>query len=312
MARSIWTGAISFGLVTIPVKLYSATSSHTIGFNQFQKGSGERIRYKRVAESTGEEVDYNDIVKGHEVDDGTFVIVTPEELESVEPTKSRRIEISDFVDLDDIDPIFWNKTYYLGPAGDTGAEKPYALLLEAMTQTGKVGIGRFVMRDKEYLVTIRPTAKGDMLALETMYFADEIRGAGDVDNVPVDEEVSPKELTMATQLIDALAGPWDPSQYADTYRERVKELIAAKAKGKDIVVSEHEETPQVADLMEALRASVEASKKGGGGTSAAAAGGDLAALSRDELYERASDADIPGRSKMSKDELVQALQKVAS
>src|SRR5688500_1189566 len=156
MARSIWTGAISFGLVTIPVKVYSATSSHTIDFHQFQEGTGERIRYKRVAEGSGKEVEYSEIVKGHEVDDGTFVIVTPEELRSVEPTKSKRIEIEDFVDLDEIDPIYWEKTYYLAPAGDVGAEKPYALLLEAMRQTGKVGIGRFVMRDKEYLVTVRP------------------------------------------------------------------------------------------------------------------------------------------------------------
>ena len=313
MARSMWTGAISFGLVTIPVKMYSATQSHKIAFNQFAKDSGERIRYKRVAESSGKEVDYEDIVKGHEVDDGRFVIVTPEELESVEPTKSRRIDIEDFVDLDEIDPIYWNKTYYLGPAGDMGAEKPYALLLEAMRKANKVGIGKFVMRDKEYLVTIRPV--GDLLGLETMYFADEVRTANDIDNVPVDEKVADRELKMATQLIEALTTEWDPSKYRDTYRERVEELLAAKAKGEDIVVSEDVETPQVADLMEALKASVEASKKGArpAGATAKGANGEgssghgLRELSKDELYERATKADVPGRSKMTKDELIDAL-----
>ena len=312
----MWTGAISFGLVTIPVKLYSATSSHTISFNQFQKDTGERIRYKRVAEGTGEEVEYSDIVKGHEVDDGRFVIVTPEELASVEPTKSRRIDIEDFVDLDDIDPIYWNKTYYLGPAGDLGAEKPYALLLQAMKAANKVGVGKFVMREKEYLVTIRPI--GDMLGLETMYFADEVRSTKDIDNVPVDEKVADRELQMARQLIDALASEWDPSKYQDTYRKRVEELLAAKAKGEDIVVAEDVETPQVADLMEALKASVEASRKGGtpkvGGGGGGAGGGEdgLSELSKDELYERASKADIPGRSKMTKDELIDALTAKAS
>jgi DNA end-binding protein Ku len=322
MARSMWTGAISFGLVTIPVKLYSATQSHTISFNQFAKDSGERIRYKRVAEGSGKEVSYEDIVKGHEIDDGRFVIVTPEELASVEPTKSRRIDIEDFVDLDDIDPVYWNKTYYLGPAGDLGAEKPYALLLEAMRKANKVGIGKFVMREKEYLVTIRPL--GDMLALETMFFADEVRSADEIDNAPVSEEVSDKELAMATQLIDALATEWDPTKYEDTYRERVEELLAAKAKGEDVVVADEVETPQVADLMEALKASVEASKKGTvarpGTTSddtddtadGAKGDGDLAKLSKDELYERATAADVPGRSKMTKDQLVDALTAKAS
>ena len=311
----MWTGAISFGLVTIPVKLYSATSSHTISFNQFQKDTGERIRYKRVAEGSGEEVEYSDIVKGHEVDDGRYVIVTPEELASVEPTKSRRIEIEDFVDLDDIDPIYWNKTYYLGPAGDLGAEKPYALLLQAMKAANKVGIGKFVMREKEYLVTIRPI--GDMLGLETMYFADEVRDAGEIDNVPVDEEVADRELKMARQLIDALDTEWDPHKYRDTYRERVEELLAAKAKGEDVVVAEEVETPQVADLMEALKASVEASRKGAPARpGTASAGGSsngetLRELSKDELYERAADADIPGRSKMTKDELIKALSKAS-
>ena len=315
MARAMWSGSISFGLVTIPVKLFSATSSHSIDFNQFQKGTGERIRYKRVAEGSGEEVEYSDIVKGHEVENGTYVIVTPEELASVEPTKSRTIDIEDFVDLDDIDPIYWNSTYYLGPAENVGAEKPYALLLKAMKQSGKVAIARFVMRDKQYLATIRPV--GNLLGLSTMYFSDEVRGADDVANAPVKTNVTDRELTMAEQLIESLSSKWDPKKYEDTYRDRVLELIKAKAKGEDIVVEKDERTPEVADLMEALRASVEASKSGKRPTAAKreAAGSknpdDLHDLSKDELYERAGDAEIAGRSKMSKDELIEALEEAS-
>jgi DNA end-binding protein Ku len=310
MPRAIWSGAISFGLVTVPVKLFTATSSHSIDFNQFEKGTGERIRYKRVAENSGKEVEYGDIVKGHEVEDGKYVIVTPEELASVEPTKSRTIDIEDFVDLDDIDPIYWNNTYYLGPAENVGAEKPYALLLEAMKQSKKVAIARFVMRDKQYLATIRPV--GNLLAISTMYFADEVRAETEVPNTPVKADVTGKELAIAEQLVDSLSATWDPAKYEDTYRDRVMDLIKAKAKGEDIVVEEQEEAPKVADLMEALRASVEASKKrASGGPVGGKSEGDLEDLSKDELYERAGNADIPGRSKMSKDELIKALLKAS-
>ncbi len=314
MARAIWSGSISFGLVTIPVKMFSATSSHSVDFHQFQKGTGERIRYKRVAEGSGAEVEYGDIVKGHEVEDGKYVIVTPEELAAVEPTKSRTIDIEDFVDLAEIDPIFWNATYFLAPAENVGAEKPYALLLKALKQTGKVAIARFVMREKQYLATIRPI--GNMLGLATMYFADEVRGADDVSNVPVDANVTERELAMAEQLIDSLSTDWEPKKYHDTYTERVLELIERKARGEDVVVEKEERTPEVADLMEALRASVEASKSGKRPTAAkredpAAKGEDLHDLSKDELYERAGKAEIPGRSKMSKEELIEALQEAS-
>ena len=310
MPRAIWSGAISFGLVTIPVKLFTATSSHSIDFNQFEKGSGERIRYKRVAENSGKEVEYSDIVKGHEVEDGKYVIVTPEELASVEPTKSRTIDIEDFVDLDDIDPIYWNNTYYLGPSENVGAEKPYALLLKAMKESKKVAIARYVMRDKQYLATIRPV--GNLLAISTMYFADEVRAEDEVPNTPVKETITDKELAIAEQLVDSLSSKWDPAKYEDTYRDRVMDLIKAKAKGEDVVVEEQEEAPKVADLMEALRASVEASKKrASGGPVGGKSAGDLDDLSKDELYERAGEADIPGRSKMSKDELIKALQKAS-
>jgi DNA end-binding protein Ku len=308
MARPMWSGAVSFGLVTVPVKLYSATSSHTVRFNQFQVDTGERVRHKRVAEGTGEEVPYEDIVKGYEVDDGRYVMVTQEELESVEPGRSRAIEIEDFVALDEIDPIIWNKTYYLAPQEDVGAEKPYALLLEAMRSTNRVGIARFVMRGKQYLATIRPI--GELLGLETMYFADEIRSTEDVDNAPVDAEPSKRELHTAEQLIESLSVEWDPTGYRDTYRERVMELIERKAEGEEIVVEDREETPEVADLMSALRASVkETTRRRQRGKKAARASGDgLDELSKDELYERASDAGITGRSKMSKEQLVDALR----
>jgi DNA end-binding protein Ku len=320
MARAIWSGSISFGLVTVPVKLFSATQSKSISFNQFQEGTGERIRYKRVAEDSGEEVPYGEIVKGYEIDKGRFVIVTPEELESVEPTQSRTIEIEDFVDLDDIDPIFFDKTYYLGPASDVGAEKPYALLHRALSETRKVAIARFVMRTKEYLACIRPV--GDLLGIETMYFPDEVRGADDVENTPIEVEVSDRELSIAEQLVESMAGAWEPERYTDRYRERVLELVEAKARGEDVVVEPQAAPAPVSDLMAALEASVKAARERKGGAPAAAkeaaaadeapapaAGDDLDELTKDELYDRAAEAGIPGRSKMSKEQLVEALRK---
>ena len=317
MARAIWSGAISFGLVTIPVKLYSATSSHKLDFHQLTK-DGERVRYQRVAEGSGKEVEYEDIVKGYEIDEGQYVVVTPEELAAVEPTKSRTIDIEDFVDLDEIDPIAWDKTYYLAPASDVGAERPYALLLQAMRETNKVAIARFVMRSKQYLATIRPI--GDLLGLETMYFADEIRGADDVENVPGKVKVADREVAMARQLIESLTSEWKHEQYADTYQERVRELVKSKVEGKDIVVREDEETPQMADLMEALRASVEASTGKGGGTKSSGSGSkakagksgtDYEDLTKDELYSKATEADVAGRSSMSKSELIAALEEAS-
>jgi DNA end-binding protein Ku len=295
MARAIWSGAISFGLVTVPVKLFSATESKTVHFNQFEEGTGERIRYKRVAEGSGEEVDYADIVKGYEIEKG-------------------RIDIEDFVSLDEIDPVYFDKTYYLAPAPDVGAEKPYALLHEALRSSNKVAVARFVMRTKQYLAAIRPV--GDLLALDTMFFPDEVRGEDTVENAPGDVELSDRELAMAEQLIDSLTSPWEPDRYTDTYRERVLDLIERKAKGEDIVVEEQEATPEVADLMAALQASVEearnrkAGKPVGGRGDGEGAG--LDGLTKDELYERASDAGIEGRSKMSKDELADALRREAS
>ena len=310
MARAIWSGAISFGLVTVPVKLYTATDSHRVSFHQFEAGTGERVRNKRVAEGTGEEVEYADIVKGAEIEKGQYVIVTPEELEAVEPGRSRTIDIEEFVDLEDIDPISWNKTYYLGPDGDQG-KRPYRLLLEAMRSTKKVAIARFVMRSKQYLATIRPI--GELLGLETMYFADEIRSADAVDDAPVEVEVDERQLGIAEQLITSMASRWEPTRYRDTYHERVLDLIERKAQGEDVVVDRGQpDTPQVADLMDALQASVQAAqaRRQGGAAAMTSDGGtsELGSLTKEELYERASDADVSGRSKMNKEQLVEALQ----
>jgi len=259
--RAIFSGAISFGLVSVPVKLFPATEQKDIRFHQFKEGTDQRIRNRRVSEETGREVDYEDIVKGYEVEKGKFVVVTPEELESIAPERSRTIEIVDFVDLADIDPIYFEKAYYLAPEGEAGAEKAYALLVRAMEDEGKVAIGRFVMRTKEYLAAVRP--KDRVLVLETMFFPDEIRDVSEVENAPVRRQVGDRELKMAKQLIDSLSSDWEPSRYHDQYRERVLKLIRDKAKGKEIVLPEGgpAET-KVKDLMEALRQSIEATKRG--------------------------------------------------
>ncbi len=306
MARAIWSGSISFGLVNVPVKLFSATEQKDVSFHQFQEGTGQRIRYRRVAEESGEEVDYADIVKGYEVEKGRHVLVTPEELESVDPGRTRTIEIEDFVDLAEIDPIYYEKSYYLAPAEGAGAEKPYALLLRGMEESGKVAIGRFVLRTKQYLAAIRPAA--GVLVLETMYFADEVRDPSvDVDGVPVDGvELSERERAIAGQLIESLSSAWEPERYADTYRQRVLELIERKAEGEDVVTEPaRADEGEVVDLMAALEASVAAARQGRDRSRSTERNWDE--LSRDELYDEAQRRDIPGRSSMTKQQLAEAL-----
>jgi DNA end-binding protein Ku len=305
--RAIWTGAISFGLVNVPVKLYTATENKDVSFHQFDKGSGERIRNKRVAEKSGKEVDYDDIVKGYEVSKGEYVIVTPDELEAVEPTRSRTIEIEDFVDRDEIDPIFFQKSYYVAPA-DESAKKPYALLLAAMQEADKVAVARFVMRGKQYIAAVRPAER--ILVLETMFFADEVRDPGEIEEVERfagKVKVSARERAAAAQLVESLAAKWEPERYEDTYREEVLDLIRRKAKGEDIVVDRPTAEPKVADLMEALEASIREARQGkkGGGRDD---GRRFDAMSKDQLYEEAQRRDIPGRSKMGRDELAEALR----
>lgn len=259
-ARPIWTGAISFGLVNVPVRLYSATRQKDVRFHEFDQRSGKRIRHKRVAEGSNREIDYENVAKGYEVTKGKYVVLERGELEAADPERTRTIDIEEFVDLNEIDPIFYEKSYYLGPEKDKGAKRAYMLLLRALEETDRVAIARFVMRSKEYLATIR-TSDG-VLVLETMLFPDEIRDAkSTVAEVPANMKVESRDLTMAKRLVDGLTSEWEPSKYKDTYRQRVLSLIKKKQQGKEIVVEEAEEAERPVDLMEALRASVEATKK---------------------------------------------------
>jgi DNA end-binding protein Ku len=262
MPRAIWKGSLSFGLVSVPVGLYPATSDKSIHFNQFERDTSDRIRYKKVNERTGKEVAQSDIVKGYDLGGGEYVIITDEELASVEAEKSRAIEITDFVALDAIDPIYYRTTYYLAPEGK-GSDKPYALLRKAMRESNKVGIATLVMRNKEYLVAVRP--ENDVLALETMFFADEVRSTTkDLPDVPDDGALTERELSMANLLIESMESEWDPERFHDTHREKVEALIEEKRLGKT-VVNESSEAPtgKVVDLMEALNASVAAAAKNG-------------------------------------------------
>jgi DNA end-binding protein Ku len=258
MPRSIWTGAISFGLVTVPVKLYSAVNRKTVRFHQLSAKSGVRIAQKRVDSQSGEEVPYEDIVKGYELAPDRYVVIEPAELETLQPKKTKTIEIEDFVELSQIDPIFYDHPYYLAPG--PGGAKPYRLLLEAMAETEKVAIARVVIRSKEQLVAIR--AMGDVLEMATMLFADEVSPPERLDELPDPKEVktTKREVEIAKQLIGSLAGDFQPDKYRDSYREEVLALIERKAEGKEIAVqpeAEEEQAP-APDLMSALKASLDA------------------------------------------------------
>ena len=303
MPRAIWTGSLTFGLVSVPVKLYNATSPRDVRFHQFEQGTGKRIRYRRVTEPAPDEepwtlqpedpderepptgppaeavedaegtaldrgpasadtegIPYEHVVKGYELDRERFVMVTPEELAALQPEPTRRIEIEAFVDLREIDPVHFEKSYYVAPQWGVGAEKPYALLLAALQKANQAGIARFVLRSKEYLAAIRPMA--DAVVLHTLFFADEVRSANEIPEIPKGAEVAERELRIATQLIGLLKTDWNPAEYRDTYRERVLELIEEKAGREQVVAAPEPEArrTEVADLMEALKASVEAAK----------------------------------------------------
>ena len=260
MARAIWTGSISFGLLNVPVKLYSAVSKKSVSFRELRESDGSRVRHKRVAEADGEEVDYNDIVKGYEIASDQYVVVTKDELDELNPKKTRAIEIQDFVDLDDIDPIYFDHPYYLGP--DKGAERAYALLVKAMDEAHKVAIARFVLRNRESLAAIRPM--GDVLTMATMRFADEVVAPTELEDVLGEEVDAPKkkELDMAKALIDSLTSDFDADQYRDEYREELLALIERKAKGEKIAApaGEAPEPTKAPDLMAALEESLAAVK----------------------------------------------------
>jgi DNA end-binding protein Ku len=257
MPRAMWKGAISFGLVTIPVSVYPATEEKTLRFNQLHDEDGGRIRYKRVCEKDGEEVPFEHIVKGYEVEKDRYVVLTDEDFDAVPVASSRAIDIVQFVELDEIDPILFKKSYYLVPE-ETGA-KAYALLREAMRQDDRVGIAKVSFRDKEHIAAVR--FKEDAFVLETMFWPDEVRET-DFGGVDVDLEVRDQELQMARQLIDSLSAEWAPEKYSDAYREALVQIVEAKLSGQEIEVVEPEPTASVVDLMEALKASVAAAKKG--------------------------------------------------
>jgi DNA end-binding protein Ku len=252
----MWKGAISFGLVTIPVSVYPATEEKGLKFNQLHDEDGGRIRYKRVCEKDGEEVSFEHIVKGYEVEKDRYVVLTDEDFDAVPVESSRAIDIERFVDLDDIDPVMFKKSYYLIPE-ETGA-KAYALLREAMSEDGRVGIAKVSFREKEHLAALR--FKDDAFVLETMYWPDELREA-DFGGVDVGGKVTDQEMAMARQLIESLAGAWEPEQFSDEYREGLLEIVEAKLHGQEIEVVAPEPTAKVVDLMEALKASVAAAKK---------------------------------------------------
>jgi DNA end-binding protein Ku len=257
----MWSGSISFGLVNIPVKLFNAVSRKSVSFNQIDSRSGSRIKYQKVSAADGSEVPNDAIVKGYELPSGEYVLINDDELASLDPEAGRTIDIEEFVDLADIDPIFYDSAYYLAP--DKATVKPYALLAEAMERSQKVGIARFVMRSKQYLAAIRP--KDGKLLLSTMVYADEVNPAEEigelesVDNVKVND----KEVAMAEQLIESLSAEFDPSRFEDTHRNRVLELIEAKASGATEIFTAPEPVAadKVIDLMAALEASVAAAKE---------------------------------------------------
>jgi DNA end-binding protein Ku len=260
MPRAIWSGAISFGLVNIPVKLYSAVSRKTVRFHQIDAESGQRIRQQRVNPGSGEEVPYEQIVKGYEISPDRYVTITPEELEALEPQKTRTIDIEQFVDLEQIDPIYYDHPYYLAP--DKGAAKAYKLLLDAMQEADKVAIARVVIRSKENLVALR--SYGGAITMETMLFPDEVTQPDSIEELAAvdgDVKTTKRELDMAKQLIESLSGDFDPDEYRDQYRERVLDLIERKAAGETITIEEPvAEKKEVPDLMAALEASIAASK----------------------------------------------------
>jgi DNA end-binding protein Ku len=260
MARAIWSGSISFGLLNVPVKLYSAVARRGISLREIRESDGARIRHRRVAEGTDEEVPYEKIQKAFEITSGNYVPISKDEMAALAPEKTRAIEVKDFVDLEQIDPIYFDSPYYLGPAD--GAEKAYSLLASAMQRSGKVAIARFVFRNKEHLAALR--ADDGVLTLTTMRFADEVVPPDELDDVlPAKKpKVAAKEIEMAEQLIDSLTSDFDPSAYRDEYREELMSLIERKAEGKEIVAPEapEKEATKAPDLMAALEESIAAVK----------------------------------------------------
>jgi DNA end-binding protein Ku len=306
MARPTWRGSIGFGLVNVPVRLFTAVRSHDVHFTQLHEDTHARVRRRRVDEETGEEADQDAIVKGYEVADGRYVVIDPEELAELDPAASRTIDIHDFVDLAEIDPIYYDRAYYLLPDGDQAA-KAYKLLTDAMAGTDRVAIGTFVMRTKQYLAAIR--ASEGVLLLSTMHYADEVADPTelDIDAAIGDVEVADREAKMAKELIESMTASFDPEAYRDEHQERIMELIQAKAEGEELPVeAPQEDVGGVVDLMSALERSLEGARSDG--QAGSSDDRDYDAMSKGELYELAQEQQVPGRSSMSKEELADALR----
>jgi DNA end-binding protein Ku len=306
VARAIWSGAISFGLVNVPVQMYSAIAEHRLHFRLVHEPDESPIGYQKVCKLEDKPVPDEEVVKAFEFEPGEYVFMEDEDFEAARVEGYKTIEITDFVPYEQIDPIYFARTYYLGP-GD-GGEKVYSLLLRAMEHSGLVGVAKFVMRDRQNLGALR--VRDGVIVLEQMYFADEIRPLDEIK--PRKAAVSKEELAMAEQLIDNFAADFEPKKYKDTYRDALCEIIRAKRAGKEVHRAPDEgEEAAPPDLLQALRASIEAAGGNGHGQSKRPSGNgsrnDLSGLSKAELDERARDAKIPGRSKMSKRELVEAL-----
>jgi DNA end-binding protein Ku len=298
MARPVWSGTISLGLVTVPVALYAATQDHSISFHQIQRGTTDRIRMRRVNERTGKEVSYDDIAKGYETTDDDVIEVEPEELENIAPGRSRSLEIDTFVDLAEIDPVFFDRTYWLAPRNADFA-RPYHLLLRAMADTGMVGVAMLVLRGRQHLTAVR--AGDGVLVAHTMRFADEIRDPADtVGDLPSAPKLKAKELDMARELVTAMSGPWRPTEFHDTYQEKVRELVADKEAGHEPHTEEAAEPTKVIDLTDALARSV---RRAGRRRTP-----DPASMSKADLDALAKEMGVRGRSRMTKSQLVDAIK----
>ena len=254
MARALWKGAINFGLVHIPISMWKATRPQDIHFRMLHEKDLAPLRQKKVCSVEGSEVSNDEVIKGFEVSKGEFIPVEPEDLEALEPDNPHSIDIEDFVDLADVDPIYYETAYYLAP--EKGAAKPYSLLVAAMEESGKAAIARFVMRTKQHLVIMR-AMEGHAIGLSTLFYADEVVGLDDVPSIPKTASASKQELEMAVRLIDSMSSDFKPEKYADTYREKVEKMLEQKSKGKKITVPKHAEAPaRVIDLVSALQASL--------------------------------------------------------
>jgi DNA end-binding protein Ku len=311
MPRPIWSGSLSVGLVNVPVKLMSATRDLGVHFNQLHEKDKSRIEVRRVCTEENEEVPWEEVARGYELESGELIMLTDEELEAADPKKTRTIDIEAFVDLEEIDPVFFDHPYYLVPDSNEAAVRAYHLLRNVMERSDQVAIARFVLRTKEYLVAVR--TRGEAITLTTMLFHDEVRSPDEVgiDKLP---KAKPKEVEQAVKLVKALQRDFDPANYDDEHRNRLLALIDKKRKGQEIEIPDEPEAPKpVPDLMAALEASIQRMKSGGRKALAAEAAADsndagaLKRLPKKDLVARAKEADIQGTSKMTKDELVEAL-----